>query len=98
MTCLRRYTFTFLGDSGHSQVFHNLQAACDERTWLRDPEVRGRGLGVVQVVFLVSARDQWWAHKRAMTVMTEAAWPMDVAVPEWENLPPHMNRGGYRLG
>ena len=97
MTCHRRYTFTLAGDSGHNRILHNLQEACDQHHWFRDPEVRGRGLGVIQATFIVSARDKWWAHRRAMTLMEQAVWPLDVPTPDWEPLPPHMNRGGYRI-
>lgn len=97
MTCHRRYTFTFPGGAAFQQVLHRLLDACEESWWFSNPEVRGQGLGVMQVEFEVAARDQWWAHRRAMDLMERAVWPTPVPVPIWETLAPHTNRGRYRV-
>lgn len=97
MTCHRRYTFTFEGDHPRRLVLQRLLQACEEYWWFQEPIVRGAGLGVMQVEFQVSARDRWWAHKRAMSLMEAAVWPLDVPIPEWETLPPHTNRGHSRV-
>lgn len=101
MTCHRRYTFTFHVEAGHKHVLDELQKACEMYWWYTDPVVRGNGLGVLQAEFQVAARDQWWAHKRAMNLMEQAVYSlgleMPVPTPEWETLPPHSNRGHYRM-
>ncbi len=97
MTCHRRYIFTFRGDVDFKRFLTGLQEACETSWWFTDPVVRGQGLGVLQAEFQVAARDQWWAHKRAMRLMESVAWPLTVPTPEWEALPPHENRGSYRI-
>lgn len=97
MTCHRRYTFTFELADGHQHILDRLNAACERYWWFCCPEVQGAALGVLQAEFQVSARDQWFAHKRAMDLMTTVAWPSPVPVPTWETLPPHTNRGRYRV-
>jgi hypothetical protein len=99
MTCHRRYTFTFHVETGHQHVRRELTAACEQYWWYSEPTVRGRGLGVMQVEFQVAARDQWWAHRRAMSLAEAAVHKLklEVPVPEWETLPPHANRGRYRV-
>lgn len=98
MTCHRRYMFTAAVEVGHRHVREQLEQACEEYWWYSAPDVRGEGLGILQVEFQVAARDQWWAHKRAMNLMERATWGLDIQVPTptWENLPPHENRGRYR--
>lgn len=101
MTCHRRYTFTFQVEVGYDHVQRYLDQACDDYWWYSEPRVRGRGLNVLQVEFQVAARDQWWAHKRAIDLMEKAIYSLGVElpipVPEWEPLPPHTNRGSYRV-
>lgn len=97
MTCHRRYLFTFGPEPDHSRVLSLLEDECDRLPWFTDPRVTGHGLGVLQAEFQVSARDQWFAHKRAMDLMERAAWPHPVPTPTWEvALPPHDNRGRNR--
>lgn len=97
MTCHRRYTFTFPGGDAHTKVLQELERQCEQYWWYSEPCVRGQGLGVMQVEFQVAARDQWWAHTRAMKLMAAAVWPHEVPTPEWETLPPHTNRGYDRV-
>jgi hypothetical protein len=101
VTCHRRYTFTFPVEVGHKHVQLQLEQACQTYWWYSEPKVRGNGLGVLQVEFQVAARDQWWAHKRAMSLMERAVYSLGldipVPTPEWEVLPPHSNRGRYRV-
>lgn len=101
MTCHRRYTYTFRVEVGHAHVLSKLEEACDLYWWYTDPAVRGNGLGVLQVEFQVAARDQWWAHRRAHNLISEAFYglgiDMEIPDPEWENLPPHTNRGYSRV-
>jgi hypothetical protein len=98
VTCTRRYTFTFDRDDGHEHVHDKLVEACETYWWYDEPDVSGEQL---TVSFLVTGRDQWWAHSRAMKLIIDATWalkPADIPVPVWDNLPPHMNRGSYRRG
>lgn len=102
MTAHRRYTF--LDDSGitdHSRIRDILQHACETSWWFNEPEVTVEGSSL-QFSFTVSGRDQWWAHKRAMDLADRVyrglkLGPARVPVPLWEPLPPHMNRGRFRV-
>jgi hypothetical protein len=100
MTCRRKYVFTFPVEVGHAHMRTQLYKACQDHWWYSEPEVRGNGLGVLQVEFNVAARDQWWAHKRAIRLVELAFHGLGIDIPiptpEWYPLPPHENRGSYR--
>jgi hypothetical protein len=101
VTCHRRYTFTYPIEVGHGYILRRLRQACEEYWWYSDPQTLGNGLGVLQVRFNVAARDQWWAHKRAMNLMENAIHGLGVDLPiptpDWETLTPHTNRGRHRV-
>lgn len=100
MTCHRRYTFEFqAADVGHDAVQFLLDQACEDRWWFTSPEVTSGGDGHMLVTFQVVGRDQWWAHRRAMELMTTVVWDYgyNIPVPTWETLPPHTNRGYSRI-
>lgn len=106
MTCHRRYTFAVSRASKTSDaILEALHRACDRHWWFNSPEVEEHAEGlpaplgpghVYQVSFEVSARDQWWAHRRAMDLMEQLLYPQVTPTPVWETLPPHTNRGRYR--
>jgi hypothetical protein len=95
VTCHRRYTFV-IQVSDISRIDDELRYSCERYWWFMDPEVRHESKDQHQVSFGVLARDQWWAHRRAMSLMEQVLWPRQVPVPTWEPLPPHTNRGRYR--
>lgn len=106
MTCHRRYYFEhpkpWTEDGGHDKVRRTLLHACEIHWWFNEPEVLGQEFERLTFSFTVSARDQWWAHKRAMNLATQCyralgMWEKDVPVPMWEALEPHTNRGRYRV-
>lgn len=97
MTCHRRFTFTFLGGGDYEQVLRGLQEACKQHWWFTAPQVAGQGLNVLQAHVEVAAPDQWKAYQRAVTLMERIMWPRAVPTPAWEKLPPHGNRGRYRM-
>lgn len=101
MTCTRRYTFSFSREDGHEHVHDKLREACERHWWYENPEVAGQEEGALLASFLVTGRDQWWAHARAMRLIIDATWalkPDIIPTPLWETLPPHTNRGSYRRG
>jgi hypothetical protein len=104
MTCHRRYYFEHPKEitEGHDAVLRILRHACEACWWFNEPEVVGKGYNRLAFSFTVSARDQWWAHKRAMKLAGECylalgGWEGSVPTPLWETLEPHMNRGRYRV-
>ena len=105
MTTHRRYYFEHAGDwtaGDHAKVLGVLQHACEVCWWFNEPEVLGEQYGKLTFSFTVSARDQWWAHKRAVKLATDCyrvmgKWEKDVPVPMWEALEPHSNRGRWRV-
>lgn len=105
MTCHRRYYFEHPGewtDGKHDQVLAVLRHACEVNWWFNEPEVIGQDYDRLSFAFTVSARDQWWAHKRALGLATQCyqaigMWEKDVPTPFWEPLEPHNNRGRFRV-
>lgn len=104
MTTHRRYTFldSRPDPGGHDQVLANLNHACERHWWFNEPEVQGKEFGRLSFSFTVSARDQWFAHKRAMGLAERVyrglgLGPRSVPVPMWEALAPHDNRGRFRV-
>jgi hypothetical protein len=105
VTCHRRYFFEQPGnwsEPDYNIVLRILQHACEVSWWYNEPEVQGQDIGQLNFSFTVSARDQWWAHKRAIHLATTCyvalgRWEKDVPVPMWRALEPHTNRGRYRV-
>ena len=103
MTTHRRYTFLDEARSeGHNRVLAILQHACETTWWFNEPVVGGLDEGVLTFSFTVSARDQWWAHHRAMQLAERVyrgirLGPAAIPVPLWEPLAPHTNRGRFRV-
>ena len=103
MTCHRRYYFEHPEEitTGHSKVLAMLQHACETDWWYNDPKVEGQPFNRLSFSFTVSARDQWWAHRRAMRLAEACCVTIGLSVrkvpePMWESLEPHSNRGRYR--
>lgn len=102
MTTHRRYYFEVAKPDGHDEVLRRLRHACETYWWYNEPDVSGQDFGVLALSFTVSARDQWWAHSRAMKLATTALMAVGVSLkdmpdPIWEPLAPHSNRGRYRV-
>lgn len=103
MTAHRRYVFEHPGvlaiRGAHQDVLRVLQEACEDSWWYRDPEVQGEAYNRLTWAFTVSARDQWWAHRRALKLSEQVCYNLAIEVPTpvWTVLPPHTNRGYDRL-
>lgn len=100
MTVHRCYTFTSEATwppGGRERVKRKLEQAVDTHWWFRDA-LEGQA-DLIQFTLTVSARDQWFAHKRVMKLAADICWMLkiQVPVPIWSPLPPHMNRGRYRM-
>lgn len=107
MTTTRRYSFHHPGSwdrpEGYAKALRVLQAAQRSHWWYQDGEVQGEPYQRLAIGFTVSGRDQWWCHRRAMSLAIDCFYAMglteqDVPVPVWETLEPHTNRGRYRVG
>lgn|SRR5678815_115574 len=104
MTTHRRYTFTpgkLAVEDDFETVRIILNRRCKQYWWFNDPELNGEALGIMSFSFTVSARDQWWCHRRAMKLagacylalgLSEARIPE----PTWTTMPVHTNRGYHR--
>lgn len=105
MTTHRRYWFDNPGEwapGDYAKVLGTLQHACEVYWWFNEPEVMGQQFDRLTFSFTVSARDQWWAHRRAMGLAGDCyhalgKWEKDIPVPMWEPLEPHSNRGRWRV-
>lgn len=105
MTTHRRYYFQHPGEwtgGGHDKVLSLLRRSCERHWWYNDPTVVGATFNLLQFEFTVSARDQWFAHKRAMSLAVDVYYCLgmderSVPTPMWEALAPHTNRGRYRV-
>lgn len=103
MTTHRRYYFEDPGEwtTGHDQVMTVLQRACEVCWWFNEPRVEGQPFDRLSFSFTVSARDQWWVHRRAMRLAKDCYIALGkgerkVPEPMWEPLAPHTNRGYWR--
>lgn len=105
MTTHRRYFFQHPGvyaEDKHDQILGLLRHLAEKFWWYNEPEVTGAPFARLTFSFEVCGRDQWWCHRRAMWLATqvyESIGKRATSVPEpmWENLPPHENRGRYRV-
>jgi hypothetical protein len=97
MTCHRKYTFEFESALTEAQVHHidlELSLACDNLWWYTESLVTPASF-----TLHVAGRDQWWAHRRAMSLADKALYRLKLPVPTptWEPaIPPHTNRGYSR--
>ena len=105
MSTHRRYVFEHpkpWTTGNYDLIRRTLQHACERHWWFNEGEVQGEPYGRLIIAFTVSARDQWWAHKRAMKLAIDCYYAAgmsekDVPQPMWESLSPHTNRGRYRI-
>lgn len=103
MTTYRRYGFEHPGpQGGHEHVQRILESACDRFWWYTTPEVGGQAVGRLWFSFMVAGRDQWWVHRRALSLAVDCYYALgmhekDVPEPDWETLAPHTNRGHRRV-
>lgn len=105
MTTHRRYFFQHPGeyvDGNHEQILNLLRNMCERHWWYNDAEVTGAPFNRLTFSFSVAGRDQWWCHRRAMWLAARVYESLGkteskVPTPMWENLPPHENRGRYRV-
>jgi hypothetical protein len=104
LTTHRRYSFLYPDQmlEGHEVVLQILQVACEQFWWYQDPHVEGLPFGRLGFSFTVSARDRWWAHRRALKLAQDCTYAIglldkDVPYPDWESLAPHTNRGLQRV-
>lgn len=107
MTTHRRYYFEYPDEwigmsTAWTNVAKTLDHFCKVNWWFTDPTVEGQPFSRLAFSFTVSARDQWWCHRRAMELATSVFHRINVGetqipVPTWESLAPHTNRGRYRV-
>lgn len=101
MTTHRRYFFVHPQEwtgGRHDKVRQILESSVNEYWWFSDPHVEGAPFNRMSFSFTVSARDQWFAHRRAMHLaerVCRAIKLKPVPEPAWEPLEPHMNRGRF---
>jgi hypothetical protein len=107
MTTHRRYFFEYPGqwpgaETDWETARRTLDHYCKVHWWFSDPTVEGQPFARLAFSVTVSARDQWWCHRRALGLATDVFSRIGVAeahvpVPTWESLAPHTNRGRYRV-
>lgn len=96
MTTYRRFTYATNLLPEHKQAASNvLEAACENCWWFTEVVAEGDPLAIS---FVVAARDQWFARRRANQLAVDvahAAGSDEKAIQSvvWEKLPPHTNRG-----
>src|SRR4030095_10572011 len=105
MTTHRRYLFQHPGRwtdrYAYGIIQRVLEHGCQEHWWYDEPVVEGQPVQLLMFSFTVRARDQWFAHKRALRLATDCYYALgmdekQVPVPDWEALAPHANRGYSR--
>lgn len=84
------------------QVHAVLQAALDETPqFFRNARIDGSALGILEFGVTISDRDRWWVARRARMLSEQLRKHTDLPatlIPEEPvKLPPHPNRGKYRL-
>lgn len=103
MTTHRRYFFVHPQEWTGGRYFKVkaiLETACLKYWWYNDPHVEGEPFNRMSFSFTVSARDQWFCHRRAYALAERVCRAIKLKpVPEalWETLPPHANRGFARM-
>lgn len=96
MTCHRRYYFEMPGEwteGGHDKLLTFLQNTCAGRWWYNEPIVEGGPFDRLAFSYTVSARDQWFTHKRAMALAVDCMYVIGrkekhTPEPIWETLGP----------
>lgn len=96
MTTHRRYYFEVPGEwteAGHDKLRDFLRHACESRWWYNEPMVEGAPFDRLAFSYTVSGRDQWFTHKRAMSLAVDCMYVVgkrerDVPEPIWETLGP----------
>lgn len=104
MSTHRRYYFEQPGEwtaGGYATILGVLRHACETCWWFNEPKVEGEPFDRLSFSFTVSARDQWWAHRRAMKLANDCFMALglskkNIPEPMWEPLAPHTNRGHRR--
>jgi hypothetical protein len=86
----------------YDQVDAILQAAMDETPqFFHSAWIGGSALGVMEFGLTISDRDRWWVGRRARQLSERLRQgtnlPVTLVHEEPEKLPPHPNRGKYRL-
>jgi hypothetical protein len=103
MTTHRRYLFQhpepWTQTAAYPAIRRVLHRA-GEYWWFNDLECVGEELELLVITFTVSARDQWFAHTRAMRLAIDcyyAAGLNEDSLPEpiWETLEPSSDPGGW---
>lgn len=108
MWCHRRFTWRYTCNTSDqvtllaSQVQEVLQEALDATPqFYRDAEITGMAFGILEFGVIISDRDQWWVGRRARFLVDEfrkhTKLPLEQVSEERVKLPPHPNRGKYRL-
>jgi hypothetical protein len=106
MPTTRRYTFAHTGlllqEFGHLHVAEAMAAAEERFWWYRESEVQGVALGTLSFSVVVTAKDQWRCHQRAMwlarNIYRRLKLPLrTIPEPVWYTLTPHTHRGRYRI-
>ena len=73
----------------------------DTPQFYHDAKIQGMSFGVLEFAVTISDRDQWWVTRRARflvdAVRRETDLPLNLVNEERVKLPPHKNRGKYRL-
>jgi hypothetical protein len=84
------------------QVHDVLQTVMDDTPqFFRNAWVGGGALGILEFGVTVSDRDRWWVGRRARMLSEQLRkhtdLPVTLVAEEPVKLPPHPNRGKYRL-
>jgi hypothetical protein len=73
----------------------------DTPQFYRDGWMSGTFLGALHFQVTISDRDQWWVNRRARLLVDELRkktdLPIQLMTQDKVKLPPHPNRGKYRL-
>lgn len=100
MTTYRRYTYTTTLSAEYKEAAsRTLETASARCWWFTEPKVEDGD--PLSFSFVVAARDQWFAHRRANQLAVNVAYASgsaEAAIVDvsWTRLPPHLNRGFLR--
>lgn len=103
MTCHRRYFFEHRGeyrwpDNRYPKLVEFLRVTCEKRWWFNEPQLEGVPFNRLSLSITVSARDQWFCHRRAMRLIEDVytfhlRMPASkIPEPFWETLEPEGGR------